>query len=197
MCGMRGMAETAKGIGKVDSQEESTTKAREENHAAIKGTMVHRLMEVIVSSIGIKLDDIASISRNIVEENGIDEKDAAYNDYVVMLKNVGETMLDKGGYHQVNGVCSNILDTFRNAKEVLSEVPFYYYKDTMLINGVIDLVYKDENGWHIIDWKTNADNADLDSHYKSQLDLYSEAFEKISGEAVKDAKIYHIDILTK
>ena len=45
--------------------------------------------------------------------------------------------------------------------------------------------------------KTNADNADLDSHYKSQLDLYSEAFEKISGEAVKDAKIYHIDILTK
>ena len=183
---------------KVDSQEESTTKAREENHAALKGTMVHRLMEVIVSSIGIKLDDIDSISRNIVEENGIDEKDAAYNDYVVMLKNVGETMLDKGGYHQVNGVCDNILDTFRNAKEVLSEVPFYYYKDKkMLINGIIDLVYEDEEGWHIIDWKTNADNADLDNHYKSQLDLYSEAFEKISGEKVRDAKIYHIDLIAR
>ena len=132
-----------------------------------------------------------------MKENGIDERNTAYKAYIEMLKNVGETMLNKGGYPQVNGVCSNILDTFRNAKEVLSEVPFYYYKDKMLINGIIDLVYKDEKGWHIIDWKTNADNADLDSHYKSQLDLYSEAFEKISGEAVLDAKIYHIDILTK
>lgn len=53
-------------------------------------------------------------------------------------------------------------------------------------------VYRKAGEWHIVDYKTNADGNALDVKYQNQLEAYKKAFEKITGEKVKDAGIYHI-----
>ena len=40
--------------------------------------------------------------------------------------------------------------------------------------------------------ETDADGNALDVKYQNQLEAYKKAFEKITGEKVKDAGIYHI-----
>ena len=56
----------------------------------------------------------------------------------------------------------------------------------------MDVVYCKAGEWHIVDYKTNADGNALDVKYQNQLEAYKKAFEKITGEKVKDAGIYHI-----
>lgn len=168
----------------------------EVSDAALKGTMVHRLMEVIVSSIKNDTWDIDAIAKSIVKENGIDPENAKFNNYVSMLNEIGYKIVH-GGFNQKNGVENDVIATLKNATETHSEVPFYYYRECSgtekeLINGVIDLVYRNNDGWHILDWKTNTIAENLDEKYESQLNLYKEAFSNITGEKAKDAKIYHI-----
>ena len=61
------------------------------------------------------------------------------------------------------------------------------------MDGVIDVVYRKGDDWHIIDYKTNADADDLDEHYQEQLGAYKEAFREMTGNTA-DSLIYHIDI---
>ena len=56
----------------------------------------------------------------------------------------------------------------------------------------MDVVYCKAGEWHIVDCKTNADGNARDVKYQNQLEAYKKAFEKITGEKVKDAGIYHI-----
>ena len=36
----------------------------------------------------------------------------------------------------------------------LSEIPFTLTTNQGVLNGVIDLLFEDANGWHLIDWKS-------------------------------------------
>ena len=87
-----------------------------------------------------------------------------------------------------------LLNKIANAEEVYCEMPFCYKKDDATIcDGVIDLVYKDNTGWHIIDYKTNFDERYLDIKYENQLNAYKDALKRIlSVDAT--AEIYHIPV---
>ena len=58
-------------------------------------------------------------------------------------------------------------------------------------HGVMDVVYRDGDEWHIIDYKTNAEADDLDAHYREQLEAYKKAFKAMTGNNA-DAQTYHI-----
>ena len=60
-------------------------------------------------------------------------------------------------------------------------------------NGVMDVIYRKGEKWHIVDYKTNGDADDLDEKYKAQLNAYISAFGNMTGCAA-DALIYHIDV---
>lgn len=78
--------------------------------------------------------------------------------------------------------CSPVLDKINAAQEVYCEMPFTYKKDKSTIcDGVIDLVYKDAEGWHIVDYKTNFDDRFLDIKYENQLNAYKDALKQILG----------------
>ena len=62
-----------------------------------------------------------------------------------------------------------------------------------LWSGVMDVVYRQGEQWHIVDYKTNADGNDLDNKYRNQLDAYIKAFKATTGETA-DARTYHIDV---
>ena len=168
---------------KLESQD-TEYKPSKNTDATIKGTMVHKLMEVLVSSDG-ALDTNQLIDDIVNEFDGEDR----FKDVLIKVAN---TILN-GGYKQINGAPDDILKEITNVKEKYTEVPFAYKESDKLYNGVIDLLYKKDNMWHVIDYKTNYDDKDLDNLYKNQLDSYIKAFKKVSNEDI-DSKIYHIDI---
>ena len=75
------------------------------------------------------------------------------------------------------------------------EVPFCYREpsSTNLWHGVMDVLYKKDGRWHIVDYKTNADPSDLDEKYQEQMKAYVAAFREMTGEEA-DARVYHVGV---
>ena len=158
---------------------------KDKKNSLIYGTIVHRLMEKIVNSLGKEINKVNLINSILNEFELNDDKDSKD-----LLNNVFDTMIN-GGYKQNNGVNSDLLLTLKNAKEIYCELPFSYKKDNNIISGYIDLLYKDNTGYHIIDYKTNFDDQDLDNKYDNQLNEYINAL-KETMNIDADANIYHI-----
>jgi ATP-dependent helicase/nuclease subunit A len=67
------------------------------------------------------------------------------------------------------------------------EVPFRIMKGTAVESGEIDLVFKVEDGWEIVDYKTDAvgeDASALAEHYKPQIAEYARQWEALTGGKV-------------
>ena len=162
--------------------------------AALTGTMVHKLMEIFVSSRA--KGDMLCVVDEIINEH-ITWRLKPYEDKIRQaLIDVAKT-ISEGGYAQNNGLPQDILNTLLSAEEVYCEVPFCYKEpdseQTIIWNGVMDVVYCAGGKWHIVDYKTNADGSDLDTKYQKQLTAYVKAFKETTGFDA-DALTYHIDV---
>ena len=158
---------------------------RSREQALLIGTMVHKLMEVMVSSRD--TCDLEQISTEICNDYGADE-----TEYKDLLKNVG-SVIRNGGYPQNNDIPQDILAELLSADETHCELPFCYNDgDGNIWHGIMDVLYRKGDNWHIIDYKTNADIDDLDEIYQEQLAAYISAFKEMTGKKAT-AKIYHID----
>ncbi|MBO4862415.1 MAG: UvrD-helicase domain-containing protein [Firmicutes bacterium] len=161
------------------------------------GTMVHRIMEALVSSRNVT--DADSLVRETLNEYQADP--AVYENLLTGVV----SKIRSGGYPQDNGTPQDILSELLSAEEVFCELPFCYNEDsgqnvetedsadikTTVWHGIMDVVYKKDGVWHIIDYKTNADPSDLDEHYREQLSAYEKAFAAMTGQEAK-ARVYHI-----
>lgn len=164
-------------------------KDEKEKQATLLGTLVHRLMELIVSSKN--QYDIDSVVLKVKSEYG-----AFDFEYEELLRKVALT-IKKGGYTQKNSsLDDDILKTLMSAKKVWCETPFSYLsKEGNIVNGVIDVMYLDQNDkYHIVDYKTNDEDdvSKLEEEYERQLTSYRYALKKMGIDC--DAHIYHIDI---
>jgi len=102
---------------------------------------------------------------------------------------------------------SLLWERLQKAQKVYTEVPFSYKapadsrlsgentgQDTY-VNGFIDLVFKEKNGWVIIDYKTYDGHEiahDIREGYTKQLESYKEVWEKITGEPVIETEIFFV-----
>ena len=61
-------------------------------------------------------------------------------------------------------------------------------KDNAVISGIIDMVFKEEDGWVIVDYKTdNFENLPKRKEaYTKQMDIYAKLWGDITGEKVKE-----------
>ena len=169
-----------------DAIYEDSSEGREK--ATMLGTMVHRLMECIVSSKNTY--DIDLLIKNILSDYGYSKE------YEEILHNIA-SKIRNGGFEQVNSsLDKNILKTLLEAKKVWCEVPFSYQSNKgNIVHGIIDCMYLDKNDkYHVIDYKTNKekDVFELEKHYEGQLTHYKLALKKMCVET--DAHIYHIDL---
>lgn len=156
------------------------------------GTMVHRLMEMMVSAKG--RTDAKDAADEIIREY----MTAAYEDYSSALREtlvIVAGQMRNGGYVQNNAVPKDILNTLLTADEVYTEVPFCYKEENaeVIWNGVMDVIYCVDGKWHIVDYKTNLDGSNLDETYRGQMEAYVKAFKALTGEDA-DALTYHIEI---
>lgn len=97
---------------------------------------------------------------------------------------------------------SEIFQRARAAKRALFEVPFARPRrpagpdgPIQLIEGVIDLAFEEDDGWVIVDWKTDdvSDEAILAARrdlYRRQVDTYAECWEALTGESVARRILY-------
>ena len=154
--------------------------------STIVGTMVHRLMELLVNS-----------------RNSYSVEDAIYNvmkefnypEYENLIANVANKMTG-GGCKQNNGFLpDDILTELVNADKVMCELPFAYKENNITVQGIIDCIYLKNNEWTIIDYKTNKENdvSRLSQEYSGQLHYYKKALLNTYQIDAK-AKIYHIDV---
>ena len=168
-----------------DAIKEEAPSSEEDTSSTEIGTIIHRLMECLISSREHPYKDLSLLVNQIINEYHADG-------YKGILMGVAETVVKKGGYAENNANIRDIYPFLLKAEEVYCETPFSYKKGNEIINGVIDLIYKDKDGYHIIDYKTNkqSDIASLEKHYEGQLNDYINVLKEMGIEA--DAHIYHI-----
>jgi len=95
---------------------------------------------------------------------------------------------------------SAIWQRAQQAKQRLVEVPYVrpIADDELptLERGVIDLAFEEDEGWVLVDYKTDAaarDNpAGVLEHYQPQLALYAEAWQELTGQPVQETGLYFV-----
>jgi ATP-dependent helicase/nuclease subunit A len=84
----------------------------------------------------------------------------------------------------------------------LVEAPFFVMledeEQPTLLRGVIDLAFQEEGGWVLVDYKTDrVEDKSIEAladDYRPQMELYARAWEKCSGETVKELLVYFLDV---
>ena len=103
---------------------------------------------------------------------------------------------------------SELFKQLRNAKKVYKEQPFYIsikadeiygngLQDNILVQGIIDLYFIDENGKVVlVDYKTDyvekGKENDLVEKYRKQLEIYKTALQQAFGKNVDKCYIYSV-----
>jgi len=69
---------------------------------------------------------------------------------------------------------------------------------SVILTGTIDLVFKETDGWVVVDYKTDRpknekDYSKLVEVYQKQIAIYSQVWQEITGEKVKQKSIYFVE----
>ena len=89
---------------------------------------------------------------------------------------------------------SDLWGRIDNAGEKYFEVPFALKEAGSIVLGVIDLVFKEDGRWVIMDYKTDDFEKDevKKKAYEKQVGLYKKYWEEISGEKVKEKFLFRL-----
>ncbi|MBN2025663.1 MAG: UvrD-helicase domain-containing protein [Actinobacteria bacterium] len=148
-------------------------------HGVEWGEVIHLLLQAGVSA---PEADLGALAAAALAEAGLPASLAAQA--VDMARNV---------------MGSEIWRRAMQSETSLVEVPFQILRDEgsevrTILRGAIDLVFYEEGGWVLVDYKT--DRLDSDTlreaadRYAAQLRLYAEAWERCSGDRIREALIY-------
>jgi ATP-dependent helicase/nuclease subunit A len=95
-----------------------------------------------------------------------------------------------------------------NAAERYAEIPFSLFLEgkeiglqpgPVLVSGIIDLIFRENDRWCLVDFKTDRISGDVKPHvdfYSGQLRLYSQAWTKLSGNGVSELLLFFTDSCT-
>lgn len=157
------------------------------------GTLIHDVFEKVVQG-----HDVTKYIKVALNSNDIpaSREDEVIN-YLTNLRN------------------SQLWDEIQTADEVLTEVPFTLKVDKQdslyalitknpedhhpfFVKGIIDLIYKKNGEWMIVDYKTDRakrkeDYEKLQAFYSAQLSFYKQAWKEITKEKVKRESLYFLE----
>ena len=158
--------------------------------AAEKGTLIHLILQ--------KLD-----LKKVYTEETIKE----FVENLYSRRIINDIQKQSINVKKINSILnSDFMKKIKSAQEIYKEMPFYTYvpmnevyeckeKDNILVQGIIDLFFIDENGKiTLVDYKTDFANneEELVEKYKVQLELYKKALEEALSKKVDETYIYSI-----
>ncbi|WP_040981917.1 helicase-exonuclease AddAB subunit AddA [Oceanobacillus jeddahense] len=163
---------------------------------AEKGTALHTVMQHLPFTAPLTKEEVEEFIEKLVQEEKMTAAEAdsiSSSDIVAFLE---------------SAIAQKIFDE----KKIFKEVPFSLMlpaekvyadwqdtsKEKVLIQGVIDCIIPAENGWIILDYKTDMITEDitekleekLKKRYKTQLELYRYAIEEIWKQPVEETYLY-------
>ena len=91
-------------------------------------------------------------------------------------------------------VNSNFAKRIKKSNNIFKEVCVYTYIDAILVQGVIDLYFEENNELVLVDYKTDyiTEVELIINKYEEQLKLYKKALEEATGKKVKEVYLYSI-----
>ena len=174
-------------VSKSDFSSEQFWQNKSTLSAAEKGTIMHRIISEVDLKKEIDLEYLKKvaedlISRNIIPANSLDEIDLKAIDSFFQSP-LGERMRKNKLVYREKAFTLPL----KIADE--TEKPC-----TILIQGIIDCMWLEEDGWVLVDYKSNhvppAKEEEFVQSYYSQLKLYAQAIEQIWQEPLKETYLY-------
>ncbi|WP_313341516.1 helicase-exonuclease AddAB subunit AddA [Sedimentibacter sp.] len=158
------------------------------------GTIVHFVMQHLDLKKIISKETISEQINEMVQKKLLTEKEAA----VVDIKKLMDFFKSDIGVRMMASVLVKREVPFvikKNANEIISALN---ENDTILIQGIIDCYFYEDDEVVIIDYKTDEINSDDDlkfatEEYRPQILSYKEAVEKITRRKVKACYLYLFD----
>lgn len=153
--------------------------------AADVGTAVHAVMQHIPLNEKLSVHEISDFIKELVDKEILSE--------------------DEGKSIRANNISkfydSELYNRLARAKNIKREVPFTYAKqdiegDHQIIQGIIDCLFEEEDGWVLLDYKTDRISNIVDvgqemaSRYGVQLAVYQEAAQAILQIHIKERLLY-------
>ncbi|MBW1901319.1 MAG: UvrD-helicase domain-containing protein [Deltaproteobacteria bacterium] len=144
------------------------------------GRIFHKMIEAVTKD--------ASVDFDLMAENLLKEEERPVSEKDLIIKTIKAVMSSK------------LWRRMKKSENALVEVPFSLKVDeagtTKIVSGVIDLVFKEPEGWVIADYKTDKVDENLNglvNYYRPQVELYSKFWEEMTGEKVKESGLYFVD----
>jgi len=160
--------------------EAPTALAAEGEQGTEWGSVIHLLLSVAARDANA---DLGSLARAVLEQQELapDLADAA----IEMVHSVTR---------------SDIWARASASERWLTEVPFVIAREEravpVLVKGAVDLAFREGDGWVLVDYKTDAvpegGASDLAARYAPQLQTYAEAWERCTGEPVRETCFYFV-----
>ena len=73
-----------------------------------------------------------------------------------------------------------------------------YEEESIMLRGIIDLYFEEEDEIVIVDYKTDyideENKQEVIDRYKKQMDLYADALTKLTGKKVKEKYLYLFNV---
>ncbi len=158
------------------------------SRGALRGTAVHRVMECL---------DFVRLG--MVNRKDRREAEAFAKDELLRMERSGEVTKELLSLVPVSMVRAFVQSSIAGRMaaaaargELFKEKPFVMEQDGVLIQGIIDVFWMEEDGIMVLDYKTDrVDAADeLVARYQTQLRLYADALQRIFSREKATAYIY-------
>lgn len=173
-------------------------KNHEDNAGTEYGTAHHRVMELLdLSSVAEKstdedaIKDIKAQVDNMVAEGYMP---SSYRELINVKKILAFIKTNSGSkmtLAEKNGTLQREAQFFLGIPASLLRDEFPD-DETLLVQGIIDVYWEDEDGLVILDYKTDriSDGQELIDRYETQMFYYKKALEEATGKKVKECILY-------
>jgi len=172
---------------------EDLPERQEKGRGTAWGTAVHVALELLVRKSIVKGDSGAVSGDSRVDAQQVASEVALE----VELTGAQKEELNK----TLEGIItSDFWQRVATAQKVMSEVPFGTWEGDTYSTGVVDLAFRENGGWVLVDYKSDSIENDnhrqkLIEYYRPQLELYRKSWEEITGEKVVECALFFTDQL--
>jgi ATP-dependent helicase/nuclease subunit A len=161
-------------------------------NAAEKGTIMHFVMQHLDIKASSTKEEIQQQLELMVQNDLLVAEQAKIVDSDKILRlihsNLGQRMIAAGVHREVP------FNMEISCTEIYKDLDADKYGQHMvMLQGIIDCYFEEDNGLILIDYKTDYVKNDVDlikDRYKLQIDFYVKALEKITGKKVIEKYIY-------
>ena len=177
-----------------DKKEEKLTGAQ-------RGTVVHLIMEVLDLNRVSTEEEIQAQIQELVNKKVITEKESKVLTPKKILKffksSIGNRMLSSKLIKREQKIYTQIKmnDVYLN-DEILKNNIEIYEDESVMLRGVIDAYFEEDDGIVILDYKTDKvyNIQEIVHRYKKQVEIYRDALSILTGKKVKETYLYLFSI---